>query len=135
MEKSKFGIPVTLAAAIAFLLGLYGGYVITGILVGCILIREDSSWLKKAGVNVLAWMLLFSLASTVINLIPNILDIIQSAVSIVGGSFYLSAVTSFFSFLSQILSLGKTVMFILMAVMALGHKTILLPGISKLFNN
>ena len=132
MEKSKLGISVTFLAAILYLLGFYGGYIVAVVTVGYVLLKEDNLWLKKAAINVIAWLLLFGLASTAINLIPNFLSLIYSIISMFGGSAYFTAVESFFSFLSQILSLGKTVMFILMAALALGHKSILLPGINNL---
>ena len=46
MEKSKLGIPVTLLAAAAALLGLYGGYVAVIVLVGYVLLVEENEWLK-----------------------------------------------------------------------------------------
>ena len=45
MEKTKLGISVALAAAALYFLGLFGGYIITGIAVGYVLLREES--LKK----------------------------------------------------------------------------------------
>ena len=52
MEKSKLGIPVTLVAAAAWLFGLYNGYLLTAILVGYVLLAEESVWLKKTCLKV-----------------------------------------------------------------------------------
>ena len=83
MQKTKLGISVTLMVAALYFLGLYGGYIITGILVGYILLKEDDQGLKKEAVRVLLLMILFSLAGTALNLIPNIFSIFTSLLEII----------------------------------------------------
>ena len=134
MVKSKLGISVGLLGALCFLLGLYGGYVIAGVVVGYILLKEENVWLKKLAVKVIALMLTFSLASTIINLIPNLLDILYSFLGLFGRPLYLSFIEGFFSILSQVLSLIRTILFLAMGALALAQKTIKIPGIDDLIN-
>jgi len=127
MEKTKFGIPVALAAAAAWLLGLYGGYVITGILVGYVLLKEDNELLKKTCLRVLMLMLTFSVASTAINLLPNLLELCYSLLRIFKVSIYLEPVHSFFNLLSVVLSLAKTVLFVLLGIATALNKNFKIP--------
>lgn len=129
MEKTKLNIPVALVAAAACFLGLYGGYVITGILVGYVLLKEEDAWLKKVCARVLVLMLAFSLANTALNLLPNLLEILYSFLRIFNVNFYLDFIHSFFNVLYQILSLVKTILFVLMGIAALMNKRFSFPVI------
>ena len=127
MEKSKLGIPVTLLAGAACLLGLYGGYIILGILVGYVLLKEEDLWLKKFCVKVLALMLAFSLASTVLGLIPDLLHILYSFLEIFRVNIYLSVIHNIFNLFGNALSLLKVVLFLLLALTAFTGKNIKIP--------
>lgn len=131
MEKSKLGIPVTLVAAAAWLFGLYNGYLLTAILVGYVLLAEESAWLKKACLKVLAIMLGFSVAFTALDLLPNLLSILYSFLEIFNVHIYLSFVHDVFNFFSQILSLVKTLLFIALGIASVMGKTVKLPVIDN----
>lgn len=136
MEKTKLGIPVTLMAAIVCLLSYYGGYVIAGVLVGYVLLVEENVSLKRLAVKVLAILLTFSLISTVIYLIPNILSLIQSLIYIFdeyaySEEFYSNGFNRFIDFVSSALSLLKTVLFLLMSGFALAGKELKVPVLDK----
>ena len=134
MEKAKLGIAYNVLAAIVFLLGYYGGYVITGIFTIAVLFTEENPWLKKYCVKTLLLMLFFSLVSTVLNLIPNILDLVYSGADIAGINLYFRPVEATFTLLQQIINLGEMVLFILMAIFALAKKNFKIPGIEGLVN-
>lgn len=134
MEKAKLGISYNVLAGIVCLLGFYGGYVITGIFVIAVLLTEENPWLKKYCVKTILLMLTFSLLSTVINLIPDIMDIVYSASSMAGITLYFNAFEGFFSVLNQIVSLGEMVLFILMAIFAFAKKNFKLPIIESIAN-
>ena len=131
MEKTKLNLSVAMAAAAAWLLGLYGGYVILGIFVGYVLLKEDSQCLKKACLRVLILMLTFSVANTAINLIPNLLELLYSFLRIFNVSIYLDFVHKIFNLLSNILSLVRTVVFIAMAILAALNKNFKLPVVDS----
>ena len=132
MEKTKLGIPVTILAGAAWLLGLYSGYLITGILVGYVLLMEESAWLKKQCAKVLLTMLSFSILFTALDLLPDLLNILYRFLDIFGVNFYLSFVHNVFNFLSQVVSLLKTLIFLGLGVAALLNKSIKIPGADKL---
>ena len=132
MQKTKLGISVTLMVAALYFLGLYGGYIITGILVGYILLKEDDQGLKKEAVRVLLLMILFSLAGTALNLIPNIFSIFTSLLEIIDVHVYFTFFHRVFDVLGSVLSLLKTVAFVLLGLAAVFGKSTKLPVIDPL---
>ena len=139
MEKTKLGIPVTLMAAIVCLLSYYGGYVIAGIVVGYVLLVEENVSLKRLAVKVITLLLAFSLLSTVIYLIPNIISMGRSLVYVFdeyaySDSFYNNGFNRFIEFLSSVLSLLKTVLFLLMGGFAVAGKELKIPVLDKLLD-
>lgn len=134
MEKSKLGISVSLLAAAVCLLGYYGGYVITGLLVGYILLKEENEWLKKLSVTVVVVMLSFSILSTAVSLIPNVLNVGYSFIQIFNGDFYIYFIDRIFNFLSNVLSICKMAVFLLLSYFALTGKDINIPVLDKLLD-
>lgn len=139
MEKTRFGISAALMAAIVCLLSYYGGYVIAGVMIGYVLLMEQSAFLKRIALKVLAVMLAFSLLNTVIYLIPNILSLIESAIYIFdefayGSEIYHNGFVRFMDFLASVLSTAKMVVMLLMGVFALLGKELKLPGLDQLLN-
>lgn len=134
MEKTKLGIPVTVLAAAAWLLGLYSGYLLTGILLGYVLLMEESAWLKKQCVKVLLALLTFSVISTALGLIPDLLHILYSFLEIFDVHFYLGFVHDVLNFLGQIVSLVKVLLFLGLGIAALLNKQIKLPAVDKLID-
>lgn len=132
MQKTKLGISVTLMAAALYFLGLYGGYVITGVLVGYILLKEEDTGLKKEAVRVLLLMLLFSLVGTALNLVPNILSIFSGLLEIINVHYYFSFFHNVFGVFSSVLSLLKTVAFVALGLAAVFGKSVKLPVIDPL---
>lgn len=113
MEKTKLGISVGLMAAGIYLITLFGGLVPAVLLAGYVLLFEDSEWLKKNAVKAVLTYVMFSVASMVLNLIPNAINIIDYLLSAVGGSFRIgflsnlvSAATLCLTVLSRLLFLG-----------------------------
>jgi uncharacterized membrane protein len=127
MEKTKLGIAKTLFAAIVCLLGLYGGYTPMLLVLAYVLLVEEDAGLKKLAVKILTIMLAFSAASTVINLIPDLLNLIYSLLGLFGVNFYLSVVERAFNFLNNVLYLAKTVLLVFLAVISFLGKEFKLP--------
>lgn len=132
MEKTKLGISVSLLAAAVCLLGYFGGYVITGLLVGYILLKEENEGLKKLSVKVILVMLVFSVLSTLIGLIPSLENLISSFIQIFDADFYTQFADRVFNFLYNVLSLLKTVVFLLLGYSALTGKTVKIPVLDSL---
>lgn len=127
MEKTKLNLSVAIVAAAAWLLGLYGGYIIMGILVGYVLPKEDSQSLKKACLRALILMLTFSVATTAINLVPNLLELLYSVLRVFNVNIYLDFVHKIFNLLSTVLSLVRTIVFIVMGILAALGKDFKVP--------
>lgn len=134
MEKTKLGIPVTVMAALVCLLGYYGGYVIAGVAVGYVLLVEQNAWLKKSALKVLSLLLCFSVASTVIYLIPNIVSMIESLAFIFTEEYFEGSYYRVFEFFSSLLNLLKTVLFVLMGCFWLAGKDLKIPVLDKLLD-
>ena len=132
MQKTKLGISVTLAMAALYFLGLYGGYVILGVFVGYILLKEEDARLKKEAVRVLLLMLLFSLVGTAVNLVPNILSIFTNLLEIIDVHVYFTFFRRVFDVLALVLSLLKTVVFVLLGLAAVFGKSTKLPVIDPI---
>ena len=137
MEKTKLGVTASLMAAMMCFLCYYGGYVATALVVGYVLLVEESDFLKRFALKVLALLLTFSLINTVIYLIPNILSLVQSIVMIFDEYGYIEELhsngfTRFLDFLSSTFGMAKLVIFLLMGVMALLGKEFKIPGFDKL---
>ena len=113
MEKTKLGISVGLIAAGIYLITLFGGLVPAVLLAGYVLLFESNEWLRKNAVKAVLISVMFSVATTVLNLIPNAISIIDYLLSAVGGSFRIgflsnlvSAATLCLTVLSRLLFLG-----------------------------
>lgn len=131
MEKAKIGLNVSLLVAVTYLLGYFNGYLAVVLLVGYVLLKEDSLLLKKQVLQVLTLMLAFSLVSTAINLIPDLFRLLYETLSIIGIHPDLSLIYDLFSLMSSVLALARTVVFVALGLMALLGKTIALPGLDK----
>ena len=134
MEKTKIGIAKNLFAALVCLLGLYGGYTPMLLVLGYVLLVEEDAWLKKFAVKILTILLAFSAASTVINLIPDLLNLVYSLLGLFGVNFYLSVVDRAFNFLNNVLYLGKTVLLVFLAVITFLGKNFKLPVVEDLLD-
>ena len=134
MQKTKLGISAAFMVALTYFLGLYGGYVITGILVGYILLAEEDMRLKKQALSVLALMLLFSLVSTLLNLTPNLLSLLTDLLELVDVHYYFSFFHRVYEFLGSVLSLMKTVLFVVLGMLAVFGKDVKIPVVGALID-
>ena len=134
MEKTKIGLKVPVFAALACLLALYGGYVAAALMLGYVLLVEEDAWLKKFCVKLMVLLLAFSAASTVIYLIPNLMDLVYSLLGLFGVNIYFDIINRAFGFLGSILSLGKTLLFLFLCGATFLGKTVKLPLVDDLLD-
>ena len=83
--------------------------------------------LKKEAVRVLLLMILFSLAGTALSLLPNVLNIFTNLLEIVDVHAYFTFFHRVFDVLSSVLSLAKTLVFVLVGLSAVFGKSEKLP--------
>lgn len=134
MQKTKLGISVGLMGFITYFACYFGSYVVAIILFGYILLFESNQWLRKTAVKALILTIAFSLLSTLVGLIPDIIDFIGSIASVFNGSFYLSIVSKIVTVLTSAILLVKTVLFIVLGIKALGQGSITVPLVDDLTN-
>ena len=135
MENNKLKLPVNLMCGMLWLLGLYGGYVILGIAAGFLLIAAESGMIRKTGLKVLVTMLAFSLLSTLISLVPNLLDILYSAADLFNQNFNVEFVYDVTNLLSNIVYILRLVVFIGMGVFSFLGKELRFPIVDNLLEN
>lgn len=134
MQKTRLGITVGLMGAALYFSGLFGGYMITIILAGYVLLCEENAWLKKAAVKTVAIMMGFSLLGSLIYLIPNAIGVIDSVLNVFGGNFYLAFVSNIIDALDKVLVLAEKLLFIILGLKAFNQGNISVPVIDKLIN-
>ena len=134
MQKTKLGITVGFMAAIIYFMGLISGYLLTAVLVGYVLLVEENVWLKKQGVKALLLMGCFSLASLLVGLIPDLLEIINNIVGIFGGYISFNFVYNLVNLVRNVLNLAELLLFVLLGLKAFSQGTIQIPVLDKLVN-
>jgi len=134
MEKTKLGISAgTLGAAVYFSAALLG-YISLLIVGGYILLVEKTEWLKKCVIKAVVLMLLYSLLSTVIGIIPQIFTL--GSEEVLFGSYYLYMAGAYqiVSVALVVLNLVRIGLFIALGVKALSEKTIVIPIVDCLID-
>ena len=134
MQKTKLGISVGLLGAALYFMGLFSGYMVTVLLAGYVLMFEENTWLRKAAVKAVAVMVLFSLASAVVNLIPNAMNLIDAIVSILGGHIYIAFISNLVSAVVTALNLLQKLVMLGLGLAALSQGTIAVPVVDKLLD-
>lgn len=134
MQKTRFGITVSLLGAAIYFMGLFGGFLVTALLTAYVLLFEENEWLKKSAVKAVALMVVFSILSVLIYLIPNVINFIDNVVGIFGGSFYINLVSSLANAAASALDIIEKVLFIGLGIKALNQGNIAVPVVDKLID-
>lgn len=134
MQKTRFGLHVGLMGAAIYLMGFYGGYLVAVLLAGYVLLFEGNEWLRRSAVKAVALMVCFSIAATLIYLIPNAINVLDGFVGIFGGSVYINAISSLASAVGSALDIVEKVLFIGLGLKALTQGNIAVPVVDKLIN-
>ena len=128
MEKTKLGISQGMLGAIVYFSAAVLGYISLFIIGGYILFVEKTEWLKKCVIKAVVLMLLYTLISTVIGIVPQIFTLGGGEESLFGSYYlYLTGVYSIVAILLVVLNLVRIVLFIALGVKALNEKTIRIP--------
>lgn len=139
MQKTKLGISVGLLGAALYFLGLFSGYLVTVLLAGYVLLCEKDEWLKRAAVKAVSVLMLFSLASAVIGLIPNLITFIDCVFSVFGGDFHIYFISNIVNVITTALSILQKLLLLGLGWKAVKQETITVPVIDKVidkyFNN
>jgi len=131
MQKTKLGISVGLLGAIFFFAGFFGGYLVTILMAGYILLVEDNAWLKRVTVKGVVLMLFFSVLAALINFIPNVVDLIDSLLRIFKNDFYIPVISNIINFILTVLNVAEKVLFLILGFKALKQTTIVIPPLDS----
>lgn len=134
MQKTKLGISVGMLGVVLFFMGLFGGYLITLLLAGYVLLCENNEWLKKAAVKVVSIMIIFSFWTTIVGLVPGAISVIDDIVSIFGGNFYIAFVSNLVNAIVSVLNILEKLLLLGLGVKALNQGTIPVPVVDNLIN-
>lgn len=132
MQKSKLGISVGLLGAMVYFSGLINGLLLITILAGYVLLVEDNEWLRRTSVKAVVLFVVFSLASIIVSYIPEAINVIDSFVSIFGGSFSIPFVSSLVNFVNDTIMIIKNILFVILGLKALNQGTIVIATIDKM---
>lgn len=135
MQKTKLGISVGLLGAIIYFASAFGGgYLVALLLCGYVLLVEDNPWLRKTSVKAVLLLIMFSLVSVVLGLIPDIWETITNllmAFNKYPSSTFISGINST---ISSAITIVKSVLFVILGLKALNQGAIKLPVIDKLID-
>lgn len=135
MQKTKLGISVGLLGSIIyFAVAFGGGYPIALLLCGYVLLVEDNPWLRKTSVKAVLLLVLFSLINVLFGLIPDIWQTIAhllAAFNKYPSSTFISGIASA---ISGVITIVKSVLFIILGLKALNQGAIKLPIIDKIID-
>ena len=135
MEKTKLGISVgMLGAAVYFSAALFG-YLALLVVGGYILFVEKKEWLKKCVIKAVVLMFLYSLITTVIGLIPQLISLSGGEETLFGSYYlYLAGAYQIVSVVLVVLNFVRIGFFIALGIKALSEKTINIPLIDNFIN-
>lgn len=134
MQKTKLGIGIGLMGAIICLAGYYNGLFVLFLLGGYLFLKEEDEWLKKLCVRVVVTVLVFSVMSTVLSLVPDVLGLLAEILGWVGIALKTSAINNIIYFFQDVLGLLEKVVFLMLGLKALKQQTIKLPMIDDMVN-
>ncbi len=135
MQKTKLGISVGLLGAIIYFASAFGGgYLVALLLCGYVLLFEDNPWLRKTSVKAVLLLIIFSLISVVLGLIPDIWQTITNLLTAFNkypSSTFMSGINSA---ISSAITIIKSVLFIILGLKALNQGAIKLLIIDKIID-
>lgn len=129
--KTKLGISVALMAALAYFMGFFGGMVSVVLFTGYVLLFEENEFVRKSAVKSFLIMAAFAVLYALIGFIPNIINLINSLLSIFGKNFSISVVSRIINFIQLALELLEKILFLALGFLALGKKNMKISVIDK----
>lgn len=135
MQKTKLGISVGLLGAIIYFAAAFGGgYLVSLLLCGYVLLVEDNPWLRKTSVKAVLLLILFSLIGVVLGLIPDVWETITNLLAAFNkypSSTFMSGINSA---INSAIAIIKSVLFVISGLKALNQGAIKLPIIDKIID-
>ena len=122
--KSKLGITVGLFGAGIYLGNLFGGMLISFLLLAYVLLFEENEWLKIATIKATVLLLSFAFAGMLIDMIPRTIEVFTSFVDIFDVNYDVMMIRRITSFFSNVLNYLEVVLFLILGVKAFNQGTV-----------
>ena len=138
--KTKLGIGFGLAACLCYLIGFFLGSVALVVVAGYVLLCEDNAFVRNAAIKALGITLFFAVCSALLNLIPNLFEIINRIMAIFGAekSFTsysaISKINQIVSFINYLLDICEKLVMLCLAYLAVRMRTLKFPIVDGLIS-
>ena len=132
MQKTRLGISTGIMGAAVFFLGLFGGYLPALLLTMYILMFETDEWLKQTAFKAIAFMMICSVLITLLNLIPDFMDIVYQLAGVSGLNSFGSRLDSLFGALTGAVDLVRKIFMLLFGFKALRQETVPVRSLDEL---
>lgn len=134
MQKSRLGITVGLLGAAVYFSALFGGYMLTFLLAGYVLMFEENAWLRRSAVKAATIMIIFSILVCALNIIPDATGFINDFVSIFNGHINFITINKIVVALVSGVNLVKIVLTLGLGMKALNQGTIVIPMVDGMIS-
>lgn len=134
MEKTKLGLSVKICNVLVFLLFLFGGYTVGLLAFGYVMLCEKDQSLRVSAVTALLAAVAYSLLHMLIGLLPDVENVFVSMLNIFQVHANVLLLNRIATFLYGVLSLLKTVVFVILAFLAILDKPVQLASVKKLLD-
>ena len=131
MEKTKLGISVSFLGVLIYLSALCGGYIVSFLFMGYVLLFENSAWLKKASVKAFALLIAYTLIGNIVDILPQIVSIINNFIGIFGGSFHIVFLTKIVNIIDGAMYILKILVFAVLALLSSANSSLSIPVIDN----
>lgn len=132
--KTKLGISVGLFGAAIYFLGLFSGYLAMILLVGYVLLFEQDMWLRKSAVKAIVIMLLFSIVSAIVTLVPGAISIVDDALNILNINFSVPFISKIVTLITGLLTYLEKILLLILGIQAVQRQSINLGFIDQLID-
>lgn len=134
MQKTRLGISVGLLGAAIYFAGLIGGFFITAIIGGYVLLFEENEWLKKSAVKALSVIICLEALMVGLGLIPDFFGLIEEVSYTFGGNVYIPFIGNFFNDIIYALEIVEKALLLMLGMKALNQGTVAVPVVDKLID-
>ncbi len=132
--KTKLGVSAALLGAAVCFLALVGGWIPTILVAGYILLFEANDWLKHIAIKAVAVIIFFSLLSTIVGFVPNIITLIDDVANIFNGTFSIAIISKLVALVNTVLLVAEKILLLAMGFKALHQGNINFGVVDKLIS-
>lgn len=132
--KTKLGISVSIAAALTYFMGLFGGYLVLLVLAGYILWKEENLWLKQTVVKAVTICVTFSVVIALIGLVPDAINLLDDVFSVFGKGFSFSILSRMITLINSVLKLAEKLLLLALGFFALKGKSLRFDALDNFVN-